>query len=923
MTLSINVSRKFSKIILVSLLIFSIINSTAILYIKNVEGQWEPPPYTWDAPPYGTWGYHLQVDAFINDTMTFYTSGFEPWLDIDSCTSYIEADNLEEAKNFTFRDLPFTDEEWSKAKCTIKYVALIVKGYKTSLSSGITLKVFNSNGESNTISCVMDAGYTLELDDKFDSKDELKDAHLQLLAYDHVVYYAELVVELDAYLPDVGTITHNNTANHYLPMLYDPNFDINDYHEIRPKGQQSKPSPIFPEENETHSSGQWYAGLGHKPSATSFAYTNNGFGYLYTDNDDNNAFIWSSSGFAQGMCIYGGGEQFGSFKVTNGSNSEESLGLYIDTSEPFDDELWLYTRAKIEDRGHLQQTPEFPSIIPCRACVSLGLFAGFQYVFEDGGELYYSNYMAPDETGPYPYLQALHCDLMIDRRWWDFTFQIETMQKGDTYRFSGGYFDDDRHLQLVMTEPMDELGVWYNFKINFTWVLETIRQMILEDFEKLRGEWGSGQIWYNFYDITKKWYNPDCYLKGLILREFYWFQEVNEAYQKSVTDYVILSSSEPIHKISVKAVPDEPCPYEAMDEDFDDNGQVDEDDLWIFCEAWTNYYNEDPWNTDCDLDEDGDIDEDDLWQTSDAFIDYYENPHTGWGATLCWIDGMLSGWTTHTTRTTEGIHRFMVPTNLYFQRDTNYDYYKFKKWTWDSHSSTSNPSSPIIIDKNYNIIAHYQFVKTEPMGSIGRSGRCIRRSPLESGDYGLMAVIHLEEVPESVKDLFPEAKWMYSNEAIDKYVRTDIRETLNNTIGIIGLDVFTSHQEIWLDVTNIQEVDMQLGLLWHDCGRGDYLNPDSFNVDDITLKVTHENVSRLDIYFRNVPEVISIEYYGLEFDQWEYTNNDLHLWLLPHQHSEIEIDFETAYSQSINIVWALAGIVIAIALLGFIRAKVE
>lgn len=844
MTHYINTSLKFSKIILVTFFAFSFINLNPILFIETVEANPDP-----DA----LWGYHLYIDNFANDTLTMSTVGDSPWIDSESSTCYLYADDSGElyAWNFTFTELPFTDEEWSNyAKGDIQ--SCNIKVYADGTGS-LKIELFNSNGESYHETWDL-ATFPFEnvppyryyhstsYFSLFDTPAELEDAHIQITCdadMDIKIWYVVLDVELDAYLPLPNRSVHNNTENNYVPILYDPNFDVNDYHEIRPKGQYAKPSPIFPEENETHTSGQWYAGLGHKPSPTSFAYTNNGFGYLYTDNDDNNPFIWSSSGFAQGMCVYGGGEQFGRFKVTNGSNTEESLGLYIDTSEPFDEELWLYTRAKIEDRGPLK--------IDVRSCASLGLFAGFQYVFEDGGELYYSNYMAPDETAPYPYLQALHCDLMIDRRWWDLTFQMETMQKGDTYRFSGGYFDDDRHLQLVMTEPMDELGVWYSFKINFTWVLETIRQMILEDFEKLRGEWGSGQIWYNFYEITKKWYNPDCYLKGLILREFYWFQEVNEAYQKSVTDYVFLSSEQ---NFTVTEI------------------------------------------------------------TSDA-KGAYQDKFTGQVAV--WSDDLLVGTTpTSIIRVTNSTHKLYVPNEITRWKD-DYDYYwDFAYWvgTKETEGDAGNYTcNPMYIYTEYDVTwtATYQFKKREfdPhiafMGGKNLLCRLAILSPKEPPDYGLMAT--------------------FENYG-DKYLSAKVRKTLGNVNGTIAFDVFTSHQEILLDVTNIEKVDVQLGLLWDDCGRGDYLDPDSFNVDDITLKVTHDNVSRLDIYFRKVPEVLSVKYYGLEFDQWEYTDNhDLHLWLFSYQNSEIEIDFETAYSQSLNIVWALVGFVITLALLGFIRAK--
>jgi len=57
-----------------------------------------------------------------------------------------------------------------------------------------------------------------------------------------------------------------------------------------------------------------------------------------------------------------------------------------------------------------------------------------------------------------------------------------------------------------------------------------------------------------------------------------------------------------------------------LDGDFD----VDEDDLWMFCEAFIDYYKIHVKDPLCDFDDDCDIDEDDLWTFCEAFIDYWK-----------------------------------------------------------------------------------------------------------------------------------------------------------------------------------------------------------------------------------------------------------------------------------------------------------
>jgi hypothetical protein len=61
-----------------------------------------------------------------------------------------------------------------------------------------------------------------------------------------------------------------------------------------------------------------------------------------------------------------------------------------------------------------------------------------------------------------------------------------------------------------------------------------------------------------------------------------------------------------------------------MRADFDEDGDVDEDDLWTFCRAFIDYYKIHVKNPLCDFDYDCDIDEDDLWTMCAAFIDYWK-----------------------------------------------------------------------------------------------------------------------------------------------------------------------------------------------------------------------------------------------------------------------------------------------------------
>ena len=59
--------------------------------------------------------------------------------------------------------------------------------------------------------------------------------------------------------------------------------------------------------------------------------------------------------------------------------------------------------------------------------------------------------------------------------------------------------------------------------------------------------------------------------------------------------------------------------------DLDRDGDVDEDDLWYFCEAFIDYYKIHVKDPLCDFDNDCDIDEDDLWTFCAAFIEYWKH----------------------------------------------------------------------------------------------------------------------------------------------------------------------------------------------------------------------------------------------------------------------------------------------------------
>jgi hypothetical protein len=61
-----------------------------------------------------------------------------------------------------------------------------------------------------------------------------------------------------------------------------------------------------------------------------------------------------------------------------------------------------------------------------------------------------------------------------------------------------------------------------------------------------------------------------------------------------------------------------------MRADLDEDGDVDEDDLWTFCGAFITYYKTSSVDPRCDFDYDNDIDEDDLWTFCSAFIQYYK-----------------------------------------------------------------------------------------------------------------------------------------------------------------------------------------------------------------------------------------------------------------------------------------------------------
>jgi len=59
--------------------------------------------------------------------------------------------------------------------------------------------------------------------------------------------------------------------------------------------------------------------------------------------------------------------------------------------------------------------------------------------------------------------------------------------------------------------------------------------------------------------------------------------------------------------------------------DLDEDGDIDEDDLWAFCGAFITYYINGSKDPRCDFDYDCDIDEDDLWYFCSGFIEYYKS----------------------------------------------------------------------------------------------------------------------------------------------------------------------------------------------------------------------------------------------------------------------------------------------------------
>jgi parallel beta-helix repeat protein len=81
---------------------------------------------------------------------------------------------------------------------------------------------------------------------------------------------------------------------------------------------------------------------------------------------------------------------------------------------------------------------------------------------------------------------------------------------------------------------------------------------------------------------------------------------------------------------------DEPCNIDEYNQDryplmkpyvlgdLNGDSEVDEDDLWYFCEAFIDYYKIHVLDPKCDFDRDCDIDEDDLWTMCAAFIDYWK-----------------------------------------------------------------------------------------------------------------------------------------------------------------------------------------------------------------------------------------------------------------------------------------------------------
>jgi hypothetical protein len=59
--------------------------------------------------------------------------------------------------------------------------------------------------------------------------------------------------------------------------------------------------------------------------------------------------------------------------------------------------------------------------------------------------------------------------------------------------------------------------------------------------------------------------------------------------------------------------------------DLNEDGNIDEDDLWTFCGAFIDYYKISVKDPRCDFDYDCDIDEDDLWYFCGGFVEYYKS----------------------------------------------------------------------------------------------------------------------------------------------------------------------------------------------------------------------------------------------------------------------------------------------------------
>jgi len=63
-------------------------------------------------------------------------------------------------------------------------------------------------------------------------------------------------------------------------------------------------------------------------------------------------------------------------------------------------------------------------------------------------------------------------------------------------------------------------------------------------------------------------------------------------------------------------------PYAPLPGDFDDDRDIDEEDIWYFCSAFIDYYTIHVKDPICDFDNDCDIDEYDLWYFCAVFICY-------------------------------------------------------------------------------------------------------------------------------------------------------------------------------------------------------------------------------------------------------------------------------------------------------------